>query len=245
MEFIGREKELDSVVREIRKGNASILLYGRRRLGKTSLLRKALKNIDGVKVLFTCRPISLSSNAVAFSSLVLSELGLSPLSFSSFEDLFNFLSKRKEVFTLVLDEYQDLKRRTDRDYVDSIFRDIIDTLPDNVSIILSGSSIRLMRASNDPDNPLFQHFSFQLHLREMDYLENSWFYKERSIRDKIILYSMFGGIPLLSSFIDPFLSVEENIIRLFIEENGSAKNYVKSVVDTEIITVPDAFADYP
>ena len=49
---------------------------------------------------------------------------------------------------------QDLKKETDSEYVDAIFRTIIDNSADNITILLSGSSIRLMSELNKSDNPL-------------------------------------------------------------------------------------------
>ena len=134
-----------------------------------------------------------------------------------------------------------MKKREDGDAVDSIFRDIIDYLPENISIVLSGSSIRLMSALNDADNPLFERFTKEIHLKEMDYFDSSFFYQNYSVREKIILYSVFGGIPFLNQMLDPRKDIYENIIDLFVEENGNAGNYVKSVIDTEIVSIPDAF----
>ena len=49
---------------------------------------------------------------------------------------------------------QDLKKETDSEYVDAIFRTIIDNSADNITILLSGSSIRLMSELNKSYNPL-------------------------------------------------------------------------------------------
>ena len=242
MAFYGRKKEIDIIKKELERGHSSILLYGRRRFGKTSLLREVLNSIDGgVKLLYTCKPISLFDNAKNFSSLVFSAFSLPFMYIDDFEKIFEFLKTRKERIVIVLDEYQDLKKREDGDAVDSIFRDIIDYLPENISIVLSGSSIRLMSALNDADNPLFERFTKEIHLKEMDYFDSSFFYQNYSVREKIILYSVFGGIPFLNQMLDPRKDIYENIIDLFVEENGNAGNYVKSVIDTEIVSIPDAF----
>ena len=241
MEFIGRKKELGILKSQLESGHAAILLYGRRRLGKTWLLRQAMKDLDGAKILYTCKPMSLSDNATMLSARVLEAIGLAPLSFSSFEQLFDFISKRPEKFTIALDEYQDLKRRNDNDYVDSIFRDIVDSRGDNVSIVFCGSSIRMMKALMDADNPLFERFTREIHLKEMDYLECSAFYPHAGIRERIMLYSVFGGVPFLNSLIDSERSVEYNIIDLFVSETGNARTYVKNVLDAEVRSIPDAF----
>ena len=56
-----------------------------------------------------------------------------------------------------------------------------------------------------------------------------------------MLYGVFGGMPQLNAYINQDKSVKENIIDLFIDENGIARNYVRSVIDTEISSIPDAF----
>ena len=228
MKFIGREKELKAITSELRRGHASVLLYGRRSFGKTWLIREAMKSIGGITILYTCKPMSLEDNAIALSSRVLDLLGLSPLSFTTFEQLFDFISKRPEKFTIALDEYQDLKQRNDSDYVDSVFRDIIDGLEDNVSILLAGSSLRLMRSLTDAANPLFERFTLELHLKEMNYLDSAGFYLPFNLKDRITLYSIFGGIPLLNSMINPAIS-------------GGAQNYVRGVISTEVRSIPDAY----
>ena len=50
MEFIGRKRELEILKSQLESGHAVILLYGRRSLGKTWLLRQAMKDLDGVKI---------------------------------------------------------------------------------------------------------------------------------------------------------------------------------------------------
>ena len=85
MEFICRKRELEILKSQLESGHAAILLYGRRSLCKTWLLRQAMKDLDGVKILYTCKPMSLSDNATMLSARVLEAIGLAPLSFSSFE----------------------------------------------------------------------------------------------------------------------------------------------------------------
>ena len=88
MAFYGRKKEIDIIKKELERGHSSILLYGRRRFGKTSLLREVLNSIDGgVKLLYTCKPISLFDNAKNFSSLVFSAFSLPFMYIDDFEKM--------------------------------------------------------------------------------------------------------------------------------------------------------------
>ena len=229
MEFICRKRELEILKSQLESGHAVILLYGRRSLGKTWLLRQAMKDLDGAKMLYTCKPMSLSDNATMLSARVLEAIGLAPLSFSSFEQLFDFISRHPEKFSIALDEYQDLKRRNDNDYVDSIFRDIVDSRGDNVSIVYCGSSIMMMKGLMDADNPLFERFTREIHLKEMDYLECSAFYPHAGIRERIMLYSVFGGVLFLNNRIDSERSVEDNIIDLFVRDGKRPYKCMKNL----------------
>ena len=54
--FIGREKELQAVQAEISQWNrkSAILLYGKRRVGKSTLIREAAKSFEGVVIHHLC-----------------------------------------------------------------------------------------------------------------------------------------------------------------------------------------------
>ena len=97
MRFIGRRKELALFSKELGSGRAaSILLYGRRRVGKTTLFRTVLNEASGIRILYTCLPAELAENARTPSAAILRELGSAPLSFSNLTDLFSFLFTRNE-----------------------------------------------------------------------------------------------------------------------------------------------------
>lgn len=53
-----------------------------------------------------------------------------------------------------------------------------------------------------------------INLKPMDYHDAALFYGNVSSEDKVRLYSVFGGIPCYNTFIDPELSVTDNIIAL-------------------------------
>ena len=242
MRFIGRTMELKRIRAALTMPRGTVLLYGKRRVGKTTLIKEAIKPIDAVKILYTCMPIELSRNAEDLSAKAMEALGFPAMRFSNFPALFDFLKTRSERIIVILDEYQDLKKKKeDGEYVDALFRTIIDDLGENISILLSGSAIRVMQELNKYDNPLYERFREEISLDELTYIEASEFYPDCPTRDKIIYYSVFGGMPLLNERIDPSLGVNENIIRLFVDQNGTAYSYAKSVLDIEASSINDAF----
>ena len=69
-----------------------------------------------------------------------------------------------------------------------------------------------------------------MYIGELDYLEAALFYPERNIREKISLYAVFGGIPMILSAIDATLSIEENIRNLVMAGDGLARLYIEDVL---------------
>lgn len=236
--FVGRKKELDIIKKAIEsRSKAAILVYGRRRIGKTSLILEALKDCTGVKIVFTATPDEISGN-MRNLSLVTSEALNEPwIEFSDPRKYFHYLSKRDENITLVIDEYQDFRgnNKAEAVLVDALIRDFIDYSKDNINVIISGSAVRVLEnLIIDNSNPLFMRFSSIINLKELNYLEASNFYKNTPIMEKIAYYAVFGGLPNILSQIIPEKGIEGNIEDLILAEEGFARYYVESVIDKEI-----------
>ena len=237
MKFIGREKELKKIKDTLDDVNSkAILIYGRRRMGKTTLIKEAVKDIDAVKIIYRGKVQPVARTIEEISVIVTEAIGLGGIPLPSFESLFSLLSSRKEQFVIVLDEYQDTKK-LEGENVDAMIRNAMDDMASNIKIIISGSSIRMMEALMQSDNPLYGRFKAQIFVDEMDYYDSQMFYPEYSVRDKIILYSVFGGIPWINESINQNISVEENIINLLIEKKGLARAYAEDVVNVECSSI--------
>ena len=151
-----------------------------------------------------------------------------------FEKLMKYISRQDFPFILIIDEYQDLRQKiSSPDVVDAIFRDFIDSCTEKAKIIICGSAIRVMKSLMDISNPLYKRFSMEMYIGELDYLEAALFYPERNIREKISLYAVFGGIPMILSAIDATLSIEENIRNLVMAGDGLARLYIEDVLRDE------------
>ena len=54
--FIGREKELEELTEKINNDCfESILIYGRRRIGKTELIKEAIKSANSKVIYYECK----------------------------------------------------------------------------------------------------------------------------------------------------------------------------------------------
>ena len=73
-----------------------------------------------------------------------------------------------------------------------------------------------------------------MQLHDFDYYEASKFYPGASVREKIALYSVFGGSPYVLENIDPDRSLRENIIRLLLPETGLIRSHIENIMLREI-----------
>ena len=92
----------------------------------------------------------------------------------------------------------------------------------------------MMKSLLKEGNPLFGRTDVVLHLKELNYLETSEFYLNKSIYDKIAFYAVFGGSPLINEKINPNLSLKENIINTFLKVDSPVYNYCNNILFTDV-----------
>jgi len=147
-EFIGRERELEFLERaHAKKGFKLIVLYGRRRVGKTELLKKFLHGKEGAYILFTDESLdeNLKELKEKFATLTGKEL-FRELDTHSLYDLFKYFaseaSDRK--LAIAIDEFPYLLGLNKG--LLSTFQKIADELlaKSNITLILCGSSLSVM-----------------------------------------------------------------------------------------------------
>ena len=212
--FVGREKELSILRQALAKEHAAVMLYGKRRVGKTTLIRMAMEQTAGPAVYYECIKGSLKDNLEGFvQELLRKEILPVALSFSSFQDAFAYLNKQPGSLTVVIDEYPYLKNMAEPEVVDSLFQSIIDNHLSNIRLVLSGSHIGMMKDLLKEGNALYGRFDAVLHLPELNYREAAQFYADKAPYDKAGFYGVFGGSPFINQALDPGLSLRENIIR--------------------------------
>ena len=107
--FYHRFEEIKAVKDFLCSEGHGMLVYGRRRAGKTTLINKALEDYKGKLIFFQCTSESYESNCQQFLSEM--EVSLSGYwgRFDSFHDIFRFLVSLDKSIAVVLDEYNELK----------------------------------------------------------------------------------------------------------------------------------------
>ena len=240
--FIGREKELSQLNVELSawKHKTVVLVYGKRRVGKSTLIKEAAKKFDGVVVNHMCVTSTFEGNMELIYQSVSEAIGLPNIRFGSLSEMMDYLGMIDKKVLLIIDEYPYLKQTKKKNEVDSYMQAVIEKLPENVKLILCGSYIAMMKELLEEENPLFGRFSLIQHIRDFDYLDAAKFYPELSVRDKVAFYAVFGGSPYVLENLDTRMTLKENIEQFLLPETSLIRSHIENVVLKEIQKTFDA-----
>ncbi len=243
MEFIGREAEINRLKKEFDKdAQGVVLVYGRRRVGKSELIKQALRTSSLRAIYYECKQTTEANNVESLSSLVSEAFGFPPMAFGGIEDLLDFLFKQavSEKTILVLDEYPYLRSAVKG--LDSILQSLIDKYRDesHMKLALCGSYVNVMKSLIEHANPLYGRVDVTIALKPMDYYDSAKFYQGFSADDKVRLYSVFGGIPYYNKLVDQGRSVRENIIELIAGVDSRLENEVSMYIASEVSKMTNA-----
>lgn len=234
--FIGRDKELEDLRKELSNWNkrTAVLIYGKRRVGKSTLIREAVKSFDGVVINHLCVQSSFDGNVEMIYKSVSASLSLPGIKFNSLFDMMDYLGTLDKHILLCIDEYPYLKESRKNSEVDSYMQRIIENLAGNIKIVLCGSYITMMKELLREENPLFGRFSLIMHIRDFDYYDSSLFYPDLSVRDKIAFYAVFGGSPYVLENLDTEKTLKENITTLLLPDTALIRSHIENVMLREI-----------
>lgn len=239
--FFGRKKETEQIRTVLSKPSAAVMVYGKRKVGKTTLILHALQENPDTTVYYECIRSSLQDNVNGFVQQLVRQ-GVLPVAirFGSFPDVFYYLDTLGRELNIVIDEYPYLKALENAETVDSQFQTIIDHHIGHIRLILSGSHIRMMKDMLSEKNALYGRFTLTLCLKEMDYLEAASFYPEKAVYDKVSFYAVFGGSPFINSFIDPSESLKENVIRTLLNPASPVYGYAEHLLISDYANTVNA-----
>lgn len=235
--FIGRERELASLKEFYEKdGIGMTVIYGRRRIGKSTLITEFAK--DKKTIFYTATKVGKNRNLELFSKQVVDLLmpGVESISFHTTEAVFDFIDKNigDEKLVLVIDELPYWAERDEallsilQKYMDTVWKD------KNLKVILCGSALSFMeRKVLSEKSPLFGRRDSQIKLEAFNYLDAAKFVPEYSNEDKAICYGITGGVAKYLSMIDPRKSIDENIIRLFFRTDGYLYDETRNLLTQE------------
>ena len=238
--FIGRQKELNELAEKLENDRfESVLIYGRRRIGKTELIKEAAKDFDGTYIYYECKRSLLGDNLEGFNATLQRILKIT-FTFQTIRDAFAYVfeyAKTHRVL-LVIDEFPFLWETLP--VIVSDIRDLIDEYKSQsaMKFVLSGSYVDVMKSLNDGGSETYGRFTGIIELKAFDYYEASKFYPNYSDEDKVLMYSVFGGVAFFNSLIDNSKSATDNIKRLLIEPSSILQLEIEYTISAETSKIP-------
>lgn len=219
--FIDREEELNFLENEYKKpGSSLIILYGRRRVGKTALINHFSEGKPTLYYLVSEE--SEQQNRNAFKTLAANFTGnalLKAANIQQWEPIFQVLadSIKEEKLILVLDEFQYLGKSNPA--FPSVFQRIWDTIlkDRHVMVILCGSLISMMESQTlSYSSPLYGRRTGQIRLKQIPFRDYHGFFPNKSRQELIAYYSVTGGVPkyveLFEEADDIYQAIHKNVL---------------------------------
>ncbi len=239
--FVGRKRELSSLEKLYhQQGFGMTVIYGRRRIGKSTLIREFLK--DKRAIFYTATKVGKARNLELFCQQVVSLLdpSLTGVSFPSLEAILDLITDRLggDKLVLVIDELPYWAQ--DDGALLSVLQKYIDTRwsEQDMMIILCGSSLSFMENKVlSEKSPLYGRRNTQIRLEAFDYLEAAEFVPDYSSENKAIIYGITGGVAKYLAMIDPRGSADDNIKAQFFNTDGYLYDEPRNLLAQEFTDV--------
>lgn len=234
--FVSRSYELKILNKFYnKKGLDIVAIYGRRRVGKTAILKEFMK--DKKAIFFSAEEATESVNLKKVSEVYGSSIGLPIGTFDSWESLFDNLRQlsHEERLLFIIDEFPYLQS-SNPSFLSKLQHIIDHILPNsNIMIVLCGSSISFMEDELFAEkSPLFGRLTGQLFVKPFDYLDASKLMKDYDFEEKMKTYFILGGLPYYLNFFDYEVPLEENIINKIFDASEALYNAPQNMIRQEL-----------
>jgi len=223
--FVGRTQELAYLNERFDVGKFELaVMYGRRRVGKTTLINEFIRGKD--VIFYTGMEGNAKENLEGLSKSIFSfvdEFKESAGSLSSFEEALETVFRISETrrITFVIDEYPYIAASYGA--ISSILQTLIDKYKSKskLFLILCGSTISFMEEQVlGYKSPLFGRRTCQFKILPFEFFEVQSFFQKFDPIDLAVIYGITGGIPLYMSLMNDNLTVRKNIENNFLIPNA-------------------------
>ena len=213
MEFLGREKEMEVLENQYRKDHSFVLMYGRRRVGKSTLITRFIQGKNAVY--YSVNDDLGTMYLSGFTEAIREATGSNISRFDSWSDAISFFVESgpgKKV--IAIDEFQYLMM-SDKGILRK-FQSLWDNYlsKKDVMLILCGSHLSMMRnITSDYNSPLFQRNTAELRIMPLPFEVTA---DGKDHRRAVEEYAITGGVPFYMQLMDPDKTPVENIADLAI-----------------------------
>jgi len=212
--FIDREEEISFLEEKWRSRKPQlIVIWGKRRVGKTELVRRFL---EGRPHLYFLAESTNDRDQLERFSRAVGELFQEPLletrGFSSWEEGLRFLARRRERLALVLDEFPYLIQANRG--ITTLFQRLWDEelSRSRLFLVLMGSSVGMMESEVlGYRAPLYGRRTGQWKVQPLSFSQASLFRPGRPFEDRVMHYAVAGGIPAYWTLFSPRKDFRRNL----------------------------------
>ena len=203
--FIDREEEIQKL--EEWEGDVA-LIFGRRRVGKTRLIKEFIKNKKSLYLL--CADKGIEYNLKNFSNIISERYGIPGLRFESFKEMFQFLADQETEF-ICIDEFWYLVNSG----AVPEFQEIIDEILEQ-KLILCGSNVSTMKSKiTGYESPTYGRMDLIKKVNPLKFKDVLEWFPDTGTEDGVMLYGATGGVPRYLEFFDSKDAEEEIREKMF------------------------------
>jgi len=244
--FVDRKAELDWLEEKWRSGKPElILVYGRRRIGKTRLLQEWMKGKEAFYFIAEEIPEKplLERLSMELAEFTGDEL-LAERPFTSWRQLFIYLAQisRNKRLAFILDEFQYAAKEAPG--LLSQLQSIWDTKlsRSKIMLVLMGSIVSFTEGVLSEKNPLYGRITGALKLHQLNPLQARCFTPNYRPEDALGTYGVFGGVPGYLEQVDPGKPLWDNIRSLILSPNSRYLDEAKYLLKEELRDVTRYYA---
>lgn len=211
--FVNREQEITLLNKIYNQGKSElILLYGRRRVGKTRLLKEFIKDKNSLYFIG-----DISADILKTFEQVIKERFVK---FQNWDDFFDFLAiEGKKRAVVVIDEFQYLYK-VEKAWPTILQRRWEDLKNTKIMIILCGSIVSsIYKIAMGYGSALYGRKTYEIEISPLSFFDSKNFMKKYNLEDFVYIYTITGGIPRYLEEMDDKISIWKNI-----KENIANKN---------------------
>nr|WP_246581021.1 ATP-binding protein [Deinococcus aestuarii] len=239
---MGRRQELTLLEREYGRPRPSLIVVrGRRRVGKSTLLLHSLR--DRPSVYYQASRLTAADNLALFRQAVVTALGDDPVlaGLSTWPALLAYLAEQARTrpgLTVVLDEFPYLADAEPA--LPSLIQGAWDRIQATglpLKLVLCGSSISFMAELLAERNPLHGRQTLDIDLAPLSYREAGERFGDWPLDERLKAYGVFGGMPYYLALCDPTRTLQQNVEEVILERGAPLHDEPTHLLQSELTSV--------
>ena len=242
LKFIDRKEELAFLEkRYTKKGFEFFVIYGRRRIGKTELIKQFIKNKNYIYLV--CDKGGTKRNIYRFKKQIAEYFHEPIIETNDLEEIFSYLVTKikNQSIVIVYDEFSYLVEKDDA--IPSQFQVVIDNVlrETNVFLILCGSSISMMeKGVLSYKSALYGRKTAHIKLKEIPFYSFNEFFPNNTIEKNIEYYAVLGGVPFYMEKFSDRTTTFDNIGEQILDKTGHLYEEIDFLLQEEL-REPDVY----